>query len=203
MDDERWLFNELQGIVSGWQISFARAGLIMKRVNAQMLWRERIDPETEEPCVSFSRWVRVCAPLSVSTCYQAMRAVEELSDVPDEEVAKITSSNFPVVLQLSSQVRNDPQVLKAAQTESTTKLVEHIQQHHPSQHLETRELLRFRPSTSAAAKIKETLCYAQMKGATTLDEALEYVCAEAMASWKAEEVVLECMAREQGKMTIQ
>ena len=131
MNEGQMLANELQQICLQWEqakLSYARAGIICCHVEKHMLWKGQAE--------SFDRWLRQTAVHSYSTCRAAMADVKELNDVPVEEVAKIPTSNFTVVKMLSTQVRNDPQVLQIAQTQPTAKLIEHIQKEHPEQHIE-------------------------------------------------------------------
>ena len=191
-------FSRLQQIAATWELGYAEVGLICRQVDAYLLWEKRIDPETGEPCASFSRWVHVCCPRSFATVYAAMRDVEELKDVPAEHVAKIPASNFPVMKQLSSAVRNDPQVLEAAKSQNAEQFVETIRRDHPNQHIEHRQLLRFRPVESAAAKIKEALNRAEQMGAHNWDEALEWLAQWAMdwLEFKSEEMKIDAAMKD-------
>lgn len=190
-DQEHILFGRIQYIASVWELSFGEVGLICREVQNYLLHEQRIDPDTGEPC-SFARWIHLAAPRSYSTVYSAMRAVEELKDIPDEQVARIRSSNFPIMTQLSTEVRNDPEVLKVAQTGRSEDLVEHVQRNHPNQHVEHRKLLRFTVEESAAVIIEHALKMAQFHGAANQAQALEAICQEAIALWEAEDEVLRC-----------
>lgn len=199
---ERILFGRIQHIVKVWELSYAEVGLICREVQNYLLHEQRIDPDTGEPC-SFSRWIHLAAPRSYSTVYAAIRDVEALKDVPDEQVAQIRSSNFPVMVQLSSAVRNDPEVLKVAQSGRSEELVEHVRQNHPDQHVEHRKLLRFVVEESAAVIIDQALKMAQFHGAGNQAQALEAICQEAIASWEAEEAVMECAAKAEAEKYVQ
>jgi hypothetical protein len=119
--------------------------------------------------------------------FQAVRDVKELSDVPESDLKEMSPANIHVVKQLSSAVRSDPRVLQAAKTLSSEKFVQQLQSEHPSQHLETRKTLRFRPEESAAETIEQALAMAESRGAKTRDEALETVAVEALQAWQFEE----------------
>lgn len=174
-------------------MSYARVGLLCRAVHSYELHEQRTDPETGEPC-SFHRWVQIAAPRAHATCYAALRDVEALQDMPDGEVAQIPASNFPVVRQLSTQVRNDPQVIEAIKSKPTDGLVEHIRKNHPEQHIEHTTVKRFRLEESAAEKIEEALKMAQLHGARNEAEALEMMAAAAMESWRYEEQVEQAIA---------
>lgn len=189
---EAVLFDRLRHLDRQDKLSYAERGLICRQVQNYMLHKKRDDPETGNPC-TFTRWVRLSSPWSYATVHKAMRDVEALKDVPAEDVAEIPPSNFPVMLQLSTEVRNDPQVLEAAKTQHTEELVEHIRTHHPSQHIEHRKLLRFKPEESAAQKIEEALEEAERRGARNREEALEWVSGWAMdwLRFKQEELEID------------
>ena len=180
-DAEPILFRRLAQIVSTMELGYMEVGLICREVDAYLLWEKRIDPETGQPCTSFSRWVHVCCPRSYATVYAAMRDVEALKDIPDQHLAEIPSSNVPVVKQLSTAVRADPKVLHAAKTKRNEEFVEQIRRDHPDQHIEARKLLRFKLEESAAERVEAALRMAEAKGAKNWSEALELICEEAIA----------------------
>ena len=190
------LFNRLRKIDDSYKLSYAEVGHICIQVQAYLLHEQRTDPETGEPC-SFSRWMHLAAPYSHSTCYAAMRDCEELKDVPAKDLAEIPQSSFPVMKMLSTAVRAEPGVLKAAKTKKTDDFVEHIREHHPDEHIEHRKTLRFHPEESAAIKIEETLSRAEKMGAEGRDSALELMAIAANDWWnfKEEELELDRMMR--------
>jgi hypothetical protein len=124
-----------------------------------------------------------------------MRDVESLQDMPIEAVAKIPASNFSVVKQLSTQVRNDPRVIQAAQTQTSEQLIETVRAKFPEQHMEKRKVKRFTLEESALVQVEEAIKRAMVRGATNESEALEWICAEAVGSWDAEDTVKEIVAR--------
>ena len=201
---EEILFNRLRHLDRVEKLSYAERGMICRQVQNYMLHEKRTDPETGEPC-TFTRWVRLSSPWGYSTVFSAMRDVEALKGIPDEDVAEIPQSNFPVMIQLSTEVRKDPQVLEAAKTQRTEELVEHIREHHPDQKIEHHKLLRFQPEESAVKTIEEALGKAMERGARNRNEALEMVCVEAMMQWRFEsevESVVETLNAEEEQRPI-
>jgi hypothetical protein len=194
-ESEPALFSELQSIDKMFKHGYAHAGLICREVEARSIWKERTDPETGEPCASFTAWVRTAAPYSYATVFSAIRDVEELKDIPDKELALIPAGNFHLVRQLSTAVRTDPKVLKAAQTQRAPELAAMIRTEYPSQHIEASKVLRFIMDESAAAKIEEALTVAEERGATSRTEALESIAAEALQTWVLE-AEIEAMVAE-------
>ena len=191
------LFNRLQQIAYGWEMGYAEVGLICRYVDAYMLWEKRADPETGEVCTSFSRWIHVCCPRSFSTVYAAMRDVEALKDMPERAVAKIPASNFSIVKQLSTAVRNDPEVIEGAQTKPTADFVEQIRRDHPGQAIEHSRTLRFKLDESAANEVESTIQLAESRGAKNWAEALEAICSEAKTQWLMESEILASLEKEQ------
>jgi hypothetical protein len=118
-----------------------------------------------------------------------MRDVDELSDVPRDELAQIPEANFPVMKQLSTAVRNDPKVLHVAKTGRSEDLVEHVREAHPDQHLEHRKHIKFTLDESAVEPIERALALAEEKGARNRGEALELIAAMAIETWQLEEEV--------------
>jgi hypothetical protein len=115
-----------------------------------------------------------------------MRDVEELKDIPAEHLAEIPQANFPILKQLSTEVRAEPQVIEAAKSKSAEEFTEQIRKDHPDQHLDTRKMLRVNMDESALAKVEEAILEAMKRGATSRGEALEAICAEALLEWQLE-----------------
>ncbi|MHB1952451.1 MAG: hypothetical protein ACYCOU_01785, partial [Sulfobacillus sp.] len=116
--------------------AFIELGYIVGEVQRRMLWRE-ICPESGQPYESFNAWLKDSAPYSRSHCYAAVKIVEELSkDIPREKLLRIDETNARALLGVSSAIRQDEAILRAAQTMSGPQFVEHIQAQHPLQHME-------------------------------------------------------------------
>jgi hypothetical protein len=192
-DSEPILFNRLQQITSTFELGYAEVGLICREVDAYLLWEKRIDPETGQPCASFTRWVRVCCPRSYATVYAAMRDIESLKDIPDQHLSQIPASNFPIVQQLSTAVRAEPDVLEAAKTQNTKGLVEHVRANYPDQHIERTRFLRLPLDESVMEKVEDLFKQAQLRGARNRSEALEMICAEAELQWRMEAEIEQVM----------
>ena len=183
---EAMLFDYLQKMDAAERVSYGWKGILCLQAKKHLLHEQHTDPETGKPC-SWTRWVRIACPWSYSTTFAAVRDVEALDGLADEDIAQIPASNFPTMRQLSSAVRKDPEVLKTAKTKRTADLVDHIREHHPDQHIEPRKAIRFYVEESAAEKINEALDKAEERGAGSRSEALEFIAATAMQAWEAEE----------------
>lgn len=150
---------------------YASVGLMADAVDKKLLWRHHIDPEDGFPCRSFARWTQLCA-YPRSTLYAAMRDVQELlPDVSAADLAQIPQSNFRAFKQLSTAVRRDPAVLKAAKGR-TEALVAHVKKHHTDQHLEADTMFRVPLNETQLADVEAALEKAMARGCGSRSEAL-------------------------------
>jgi len=127
----------------GYKRTFIERGMCLLEMEQRMLWKHRINPQTGEPFTSFERWVLVRCPQSRSDAYAALRAVKELRDIPREHLEAIPRCNVHILQSLSTAVRNEPEVLKAAREMSEREFVRHVQKHHPLQAIEARRKIQF------------------------------------------------------------
>jgi len=204
VEAEAALFERLRHIDKIHKLSYSETGNICLKVQAHLLHEMRTDPDNGEPC-SFSRWLHLAAPYSYSTCYAAMRDCEAMKDISEEHLSEIPASNFPILRQLSTAVRSEPEILIAAKTKKIDEFVEHIKRSFPSQHLESRKSMRFHPEESAAEKIESALSRAESMGARTRDESLEWIAGWAMdwISFKEEEIAIDRAMRDMPEGAIQ
>jgi hypothetical protein len=189
-DYEQTMFARMRSLDDTEKFSYSERGRICLEISRSLVYRERIDPETGEPC-SLTRWIRLAAPWGYSTCFAAMRDMEALKDIPSEQLAKVPESNFSVLKQLSTQVRNTPSVLEAARTKRSDEFIEHIKRDYPSQHIESRKVLRFPASESQAADIEEAIALAMENGAMNRTEALWAIALDYRATCALEEMSKE------------
>ena len=190
---ERVLFNRLRYLDRTTKLAYSEIGRISLTVQAYLLHEYRIDPATGKPC-SFTRWLRLAVPWGYSTAFQAMRDVEDLKDIPAEHLAEIPQSNFPVLKQLSTAVRAEPDVIEAAKSKSTEEFTAQIRHDHPEQHLELRRMLRVNMDESAMNVVEEAIREAEKRGAGSRSEALEMICAEALLEWRFEKEITEALS---------
>jgi hypothetical protein len=162
----RQAFTRLRALDDGWKSSFTEAGLLLKKVESEMLWRD------VEGCNSFTSFIHLACPYGYATAFAALRAVRDLADVPDADLVKIPSSNIGVLRQLSTQVRAQPEVIHAAKYDTTAAFVERIKAVYPDQHLETKKVLRFMADETQESEIEEGIELAIEDGAQNRTEAL-------------------------------
>ena len=92
--NEEAIFSRLQALDKTWKLSYAEAGLLCFKVKAGLLWMNRLDPSTGLMCASWTQYVKIATPYSYATVFQAVRDIEELSDVPEADLLEIPSGNF-------------------------------------------------------------------------------------------------------------
>jgi hypothetical protein len=125
------LTRELKELDQSFHNGYIRAGLICMEVRDGRLW---------EPLGfdSFNDWLMSSAPYSRAHCYQSMKDIAELSEIGHDDLLKIATSNLPLLKRLSSAVRRDPTVLRAASEMPSEAFTGWVVQNHPLQHQEAR-----------------------------------------------------------------
>ena len=187
---ESALFERLRYLDRTTKLAYSEIGFISLTVQMYRLHEHRLDGG--HPC-SFTRWIRIAAPWGYSTCFAAMKDVEDLKDIPAQHLAEIPQSNMPILKQLSTAVRSEPAVIEAAKNKSADEFTEQLRRDHPDQHIESRKMLRVNMEESALAKVEEAIAEAEKRGAMTRGEALETIAAEALLQWKFEEEITEAL----------
>jgi hypothetical protein len=165
------LTEELQRLDAAFRIGYLRAGFICMEVRSRGLWRE-LDFH------SFNDWLIHSAPYSRSHCYQAIKDIEELSEIGQHDLLAIDTKNLPLLKKLSSAVRSDPTVLAAAATMPQDAFAGYLATNHPQQHIEARDV-RWMLSGSLARLAGEAIdVMMERYDCKTRDEALEAIFAE-------------------------
>lgn len=148
--DERLRFLEKQ-----YKRNFVERGFILLEVEERELWKHLCDTDTGEVYSSFERWVVSAASHSRSDCFESLRAVKQLRDVPREQLLNIPRKNIAVLSQLSPRVRRSPEVIAKAQTATKKEFIGHIQEKHPDQHVEHETKVTTHPTVTQKAVIDE------------------------------------------------
>lgn len=175
-DAAKILDERLRALETNYKRNFVERGFILMEVEERQLWKYLADPETNAPYTSFERWVVTAATHSRSDCFESLRAVKELRDVPREQLLEIPRKNIGVLSQLSTKVRKDPTIIAAAQTASKKEFIGHIQAKHPDQHVEQETKLTAHPSKSARDVIDTALeVCAWLFGCAGRESALEFM----------------------------
>lgn len=168
------LDGRLRALEIQWKRSFLERGLLLLEMEQRQLWRKLTDPHTQEPYSSLEKWICSAAPQSRSDAYAALRAVKELRDIPRQSLEAIPRCNVAILQALSTAVRNEPEVLKAAKDLPEREFIRKIQKDWPEQHIEERRMLHMNPTKTASTVIERAIKLAmQVEGLTTREQVLE------------------------------
>jgi hypothetical protein len=131
--------------------------VIMRLFETKQLWKHLTDPDTGLPFPHMTAFMS-CSKLfgCRRTNFEALADAKLLSDMPAEKIIDLPKGNIKVLAQLSTAVRNDPEILEAAKG-SEDAFVAKVQQRFPSQHLESSKTLRFQLPAGDAAEVEEAI----------------------------------------------
>lgn len=128
---------------------------------------------------SFNAWLLDAAPRSRSVVYAAVNALEELKDVPAEELREIAHSTVHVLKKLPKDVRAKPEVRAAAKTLTTKEFTRKMKKENPNLHLEQFISREFRFTESQEEAIDHAIGKAKELYDLPTDElAVEMICAD-------------------------
>lgn len=163
-----------------YEVSYGQRLVIIRHFEERSLWRYLTDPETDLPFPNLTAWLSSgfigCRRVNL----EAHKDGQALSDVPPEKLIDVPKSSIRVLKQLSTGVRNQPDVLEAAKR-GDEKLLEKIEAEHPLQHIEGRKPLRFNLGRSQAKTVEKWIAYALENDiAGSREEAIERACERAL-----------------------
>jgi hypothetical protein len=166
--------------------SYAERGIIAREFETRHLWAHLIDPETGISFPHLTAWLSCSDFLGCRrTNFEAKADMKELSDVPADKLIDVTKDNIKVLKLLSTSVRNQPDVLEAAKSMPQNEFLAKVEKEHPTQHLEVRRFLRFKPGRSGAKIVEEAIAWAlEHDIAGSRDEALVRMAETALDEWK-------------------
>lgn len=128
---------------------------------------------------SFNAWLLDAAPKSRSVVYAAINALEELKDVPSEELKEIAHSTVHVLKKLPKQVRSNPAVREAAKVLTTKEFSRKMKADHPELHLENYIKTEFYFESSQEKVVDHAIEKAQeLYDLPTKELAMEAICAD-------------------------
>lgn len=166
--------------------SFVERGIIIRVFDRRKLWRFLTDPETGLFFPNLTAWLSCSDYLGCRrTNFEAKRVTEMLHDVPADKLIDIPKGNLHVMTQLSTQVRNAPDVLEAARTMPREAFEAKVEKDHPDQHLPARKAMRFRFTRDEAAVVEEWIEFAMENDvAGTREEAVMMAAALAVKEYR-------------------
>lgn len=162
--------------------SFAEVGIIAREVERRQLYQHLINPSTGEPFAYFSDWANSVKLISSRrTIFASKRVLSMLEDVPAEKLIDVPKANLHTLTQLSTAVRNDPEILEAARTLPREKFEEKLEREQPHQHIEVHSPMKFHFGRSQRKAIEAWVEYAMSHNlAGTREEAVAWACEEAL-----------------------
>lgn len=178
--------------------SFVERGIVIREFERRQLWKHLTDPETDQPFPNLTAWLS-CDKFLASrrSNFEAKRTLEQLEDVPQAKLIDVPKANLHTLAQLSTAVRNQPDVLEAARTMTREDFEARIEKDHPAQHIQARRWLKFSPDRSGAKAIEEAIAWAlEHDIAGTREESLVRACETALHQWELE-LELEAMPVEE------
>jgi hypothetical protein len=162
----------IRGLEAQWKMSFAQRGYLMLECEERELWKHLFD-SSGNPYGSFGQWICDAAPFSRADCYQALRTVKDLPDVPRHELEQIPRCNLMELRKLSTAVRAQPEVIEAAKTMPQKSFIGRLQAGFPEQHLEQTRSMTFRFTESQHAVVEQALEFALRADGGTREQVVE------------------------------
>jgi hypothetical protein len=157
---------------------FAERTIIVREFETRSLWKHLTDPDTGETFPHLTAWLSCSSFLGCRRVnFEALRTGKLLADVPSYKLIDIPKSTLHTLSQLSTQVRNEPDVLEAARTMKPDEFLEKIEAERPQQHIEARAPMRLTPGRSERKIIERWLAFALAHDiAGSLTEAVVKAC---------------------------
>jgi len=168
------------------KLTFVEIGYICLKVEQTEAWREMYD---QGKFKSFGAWITDAAPSSRATCYAAMgevkRAIED--KLPLQQLNTIPRCNIRTVNRLSTELKRDPEILKAAETLEERDFLRKIEKEHPLEHVEDLSPMRFKFEKSQRQKVEEAIQVAMViYELPTREAAMEVIAADWLNSNQTE-----------------
>jgi hypothetical protein len=158
--------------------SYIEIGRIAHEMDKRKLWQHVVNPKTGETCSSFNEWTKSCPSSCRAKIWAAKGTFEDLSvDLRPEQMDGVPRGKLKVLCQLSSKVRTDDEILKAAQDtkKSVSDFRKIIEEKEPEQLIEHLEPFKLNPTASQKTIYDGAVSKAMGLGAKTREEAWEYV----------------------------
>lgn len=173
--------------------SYCERGIIAREFERRELWRHLVDPDTRTQFSSFTAWMSCSDFLGCRRVnFEAKKDIEDLQDIPFDQLKDVSKGNIKVLKQLSTHVRQQPEILESAKTLPQNEFLEKIEREHENQHLEVRRPLRFSPGRSEVKIIEEAIAWALENDiAGSRDEALVRMAETALKDWQLDKELAE------------
>lgn len=158
--------------------SFIERGLCMYWVERLELFRTMYGGDRFK---TMGQWIVDACPYSRSTAYAALGEVKRaMADgLSLDDASKMPRCNLKTVNRLSTKLKNDPEILKAAETMEERAFLRKIEKEHPDQHVEDKAPMRFNPDKSQRKTVDACIDAVMLLDSDikTREDAVESVCA--------------------------
>lgn len=169
--------------------SYAEVGIIAGQFQKRELWRLVDNPMSGEPFISWSAWASSSGIRCRRIIFESKKDMERLGDVPADRLIEVPKGNLKVLIQLSTQVRNQDDILEAAKTMEPSDFLEKIETEQPFQHVESRTPMVIKPGRSDRKIIERWSTYAQTHDlAGSLTEAIVRACEQCLIDHELDEL---------------
>ena len=163
------------------KLTYVELGIICLRVEQKELYLSMYDGKFK----SFGAWITDAAPYSRATAYSALGEVKRLieDNVPLDVANKLPRCNLKTVNRLSTSLKRDPEILKAAEVLEEQEFKRKIRKEHPEQHIEDDSPMRLKFERSQRVKVDEAIDVAMaIYELPTREAAIEVICTEFLSS---------------------
>jgi hypothetical protein len=150
----------LKRVEAVYEVSYGQRLVIIRHFEERSLWQYLIDPETDQTFPSMTAWLSSGFIGCRRVNFEALRTGKALADVPAGKLLDIPKGSLHTLAQLSTAVRNEPEVLEAARTMKPEEFEEKLEREHPLQHVERRTPMRLTPGRSERRIIDRWIEYA-------------------------------------------
>jgi hypothetical protein len=164
------LDGRIRSLERAYKRSFVERGLCLLEMEQRELWAI-VDGGQYQ---SLNEYICSAATHSRADCFAALRAVKELREVPVDQLLDMPRCNVQTLVGLSSEVRRQPEVVKAAQVMSGKDFIRTIENGHANQHIESKVTKTLHFESSAWKIIEEALERAKaVEGSKTIEDVVE------------------------------
>lgn len=149
---------------------------------------------------SFHAWLVSACPTARSTAYAAIANLEELQDIPREDLKQIPPGNAGILAGVPKKHRNG-KILKAAKSQTPREFTATVIREAPESHIEQKICHKFRMTSSQSKILQAALdiwCALNNDPDAPPETSLEGILADFVLRYQDEYATMQQRARKQG-----
>src|SRR6267378_512944 len=149
---------------------------------------------------SFHAWLLSACPTARSTAYAAIANLEELQDIPREDLKQIPPGNAGILAGVPKKHRNG-KILKAAKSQTPREFTATVIREAPEAHIEQKICHKFRMTSSQSKILQAALdiwCILNDDPEAPPETSLEGILADYVLRYQDEYAAMQPGARKQG-----